>query len=296
MSFSQNCKTEILKNELNKCCLIARLYGIMLFGHIYSDNEIKITTENREVFKTTAELIRKFYGYNAILSERKKKVGHSYKITINDKKVIKRINGQNSCGSPLRINLGKIENECCINAFLAGAFLSCGSITNPKKSYHLEFETSRYMLSKDLSTLLYGIGLKPKTTLRKSNYILYYKESENIEDLLSLMGASKAAFEIMNIKIYKDLRNNANRVTNCETANITKTVEASSAHIESIKKLIKYKYFNELPDGLKEVAKLRLENPELSLKEIGSMLSPPISKSGVSHRLKRIEELARKFK
>lgn len=298
MSFSQNCKTEIAESRLNDCCMLPRLYGVMLFGHTYSENEISIITENRSVYNHILKLLKILYEVKPEISEKETANGPLFKISITDKNIIKKImtgNGQISSVS-LRINFSNLENECCRNAFLGGVFLSCGSITDPSKSYHLEFETSHYHLSKDLSVLLNEIYLPPKTALRKSNNILYYKESENIEDLLTIMDAPKSALEIMNVKILKDLRNNANRVTNCETANITKTVEASSVHIDSIKKLIKQKYFNELPEGLKEVAKIRLKNPELSLKEIGDMLNPPISKSGVSHRLKKIEELALKIK
>ena len=181
----------------------------------------------------------------------------------------------------------------CLSAFIAGAFLSCGTVSDPKKDYHLEFSVPYYNLSKSLFTLFCEIDeLTPKYTNRKGYNIVYFKESESIEGCLYLMGATDSMYDVMNIKIVKDFRNRANRQANCETANINKMVNAVAVQLAAIEKIWKTKGKGFLEESLQSVAQLRYDNPDSSLAELASLYPGKISKSGINHRLKKITEIA----
>lgn len=175
---------------------------------------------------------------------------------------------------------------------LRGAFLVCGSVSDPNKEYHLEFLTTNSASKSCLTKVFQSLELPVRYVRRGNGCLFYFKESETIEDLLTLMGACKASLSIMNIKIMKDLRNKVNRVTNCETANIGKTVAASMRQVDDIKWIAKTKGLHSLPDNLEQLARIRLEYPELSLEELSKKLRPPLSRSGVYHRLQRLSEIA----
>lgn len=168
-------------------------------------------------------------------------------------------------------------------------------MTNPEVDYHLEFSVPFLNLSRDLVTLLRELGLSAKQARRAGGYVVYFKESESIEDCLTLMGATSAALELMGVKMVKDIRNNINRVTNCESANIDKTVAAAAVQSEALRKIERTVGLDALPEELREIAYLRLENPELSLRELGEALDRPLTRSGVNHRLRRILEFAEKL-
>lgn len=182
----------------------------------------------------------------------------------------------------------------CLKYFLRGVFITYGTITNPHKSYHMEIIVNNREAADSLFDLLSEIGMEPKKIKRKNHYILYYKESEIIVDFLNLIGANKSAFHIMNTKILKEIRNNANRLANCDTANIDKTVSAAKTHMDAIKILISGGIIHKMPNELKETAYLRLNNPDITLNELAQLHNPPISKSGVNHRLKKLTDIARR--
>ena len=192
----------------------------------------------------------------------------------------------------LRLNRANLECEDCPAAYLRGAFLACGTVTNPSTDYHLEFSLPHHLLSRDLLTLMQELGFRARLVHRKGSQVIYLKESEQIEDALTLMGATGASLELMNVKMVKDIRNAANRIANCENANIDKTVTASLAQIEAIRQIERLQGLDGLPEELRELARLRLENPDMSLRELGEQLSEPLSRSGVNHRLRRILEFA----
>jgi DNA-binding protein WhiA len=192
----------------------------------------------------------------------------------------------------LRINRANIENEEDVPYFLRGAYLVCGSLTDPNKEYHMEFGVSYMNLSRDLSTLIGEVLSQPKSTVRRGAYIVYYKESENIEDMITYIGAVLSSLEMMNIKIEKDIKNRVNRRMNCDNANMDKTLNASMQQVEDINYIFEHKDESFLADELLQVAKLRLENPEMSLRELCESVNPPLSRSGVNHRLKKIGEIA----
>lgn len=193
-----------------------------------------------------------------------------------------------------KIHWDRISEECR-PAFLCGIFLACGTVGDPEKGYRAEFATPLRELSDGLETLLTDCIGPPKRTVRRNDYVLYYKESEYIEDLITFIGAPKASLRLMEVKIVKDVRNHVNRATNCETANISKTVDAAMTQGAAIEKIERIVGLEALDEDLRELAMLRRENPELSLRELGESLQRPISRSGVNHRMKRILEFSEKL-
>lgn len=293
MSFSMQVKNELVAAEYeNSCCKRALLYGMCLFGKSFSGAEVSLQTENENVANAFIHLLKEIYNINA--SVKKSPRGRNYTAFISDKnecaKLIKSL-GHDGVGSK-KINHSNFDCENCVNAFVAGAFLSCGTVSTPEKDYHLEFTIPYLNLSKSLLTLFEEMELNPKYTNRKGYNIVYFKESESIEDCLYIMGASSAMFEMMNVKIVKDFRNKANRQTNCEAANINRMVKAVAVQTKAIEKIWSKKGDEYLPENLQLIAKLRYDNPELSLSELAKMCEPPLSRSGINHRLKRIVDIA----
>ena len=189
-----------------------------------------------------------------------------------------------------------VKNEECKRAYIKGAFLGGGSISNPEKTYHLEFVTHDDEYAEDLSKLINQYGLNSKVIQRKSSFVIYLKEGEQIVDLLNIIGAHSSLLELENVRIMKEMRNNVNRLVNCETANLSKTVNAAVRQVESIKLIQNELGLARLPKNLREIAELRLSYPDESLKELGEMLNPPVGKSGVNHRLRRIEKIAEELR
>ncbi len=192
----------------------------------------------------------------------------------------------------LRINRANLADECCFAAFIRGVFLSCGSISSPEKNYHLEFVVPFLKLSNDLFSFLQELGFPPKHVMRKGYHIIYYKDSASIEDLLTLMGATNATLRLIGVKVDKDMRNHVNRRVNFETANIDRSVQAGAVQVEAIRKIEKARGLDSLPQGLQEIARIRLENPEATLIELEELFEGRLSRSGINHRLKRLEQIA----
>ena len=193
----------------------------------------------------------------------------------------------------LHINFGLLEEECCRASFLRGVFFAGGSITDPLKRYHLELATSHMQVSRELEVLLRECGYPPKSVARNGSFITYFKQSDQIEDFLTLIGAPVAAMSVMSAKLEKDLRNSVNRRLNCDSANLDKAVEAAQEQMEAIRRLQAAELLEQLPDKLQETAALRLEYPELSLSELAAEFDPPVSKSCLNHRLRKLLELSR---
>lgn len=298
MSFSFSVKEEIASSITHKQKSRACLYGMLLFCKTFSTKQITLQTENSVV----SELFRKLVGQavndeNAVTVKETKKKNNVTLYSLKIEKPSRRkalfdYFGMEYIDKPLRIDKSKIGKEKYLNAFLGGIFLACGSINDPLKEYHFEFVIPTLDLCNDLGQIMLDFGILAKHTERKTSQIVYLKESENIEDLLTFMGAPKSSLEIMNVKILKDVRNKINRAVNCDSANIEKTINAAEKQIADIE-LIEAKIgLAGLPDELREIAELRLENPDWSLKELGSSVNPPISRSGANHRLSRIAKIA----
>lgn len=305
MSFSSSIKEELCSiSDMPECCVHSMAYGMLLFARMFGSRGISILTEHRCVADKYAELLKLTANCDADIHVSS---AEKYSVNIEDKAEILKILSAFSVGeneSFLRINRGNLLNEhddkrseilnCCNGSFLRGAFLSCGTVCDPTKSYHLEFVVPYKTLSLDLLKMLTEYNLKAKHMVRRGVNVIYLKDSESIEDLLNIMGAQMSAFEIMNIKIEKDLRNTSNRRANFSFANISRTAYAAYDHIEVIKKMIAKGTFNLLSADLKRIAQIRIDNPEMSLRELGEMCDPPLSRSAVNHRLKKIAAYSEK--
>lgn len=293
MSFSSEIKNELCKNLSEQaCCRHAFLYGMMLFGRSFSDGSMVLSTENRVVADFFLALLEEQCQVESDVA-----VSPKGKTTVSvanrtDRLMVLERFGHNLREVTLKINHSNFECDDCVGAFFAGAFLSCGTISSPRKDYHLEFVVSYHNLSRSLIKLMSDFDLEPKLANRKGYSIVYFKESESIETCLYRMGAHGGAFEIMNIKVFKDFRNKANRVANCENANIDRMANAAVPQIRAIQKIEQKKGVGYLSEELREIARLRMDNPEASLQELASMTLDGLSRSGVNHRLKKIEKIA----
>lgn len=294
MSFSSQVKNELVKIEYdNICCKKSLLYGMALFAKSFSAREVCFQTENENIIILYKRLLTELCNIDASVNV--SKAGKSFSSTLSKEESTKLFTyfGHEPTEASVKINTANLVCPQCQNSFFAGVFLSCGTITSPEKNYHLEFTIGYQNLTKSIITLLQEMELSPKYTKRNGYYnVVYFKESEAIEDCLYLMGAASSMFDMMNIKIVKEIRNSANRKANCETANIEKMVKAASPQIAAIMKIESKKGLEFLSSPLREMAEIRMENPDSSLAELCEMFDPPLSKSGVNHRLKRIVEIA----
>ncbi len=308
MSFSLKVKNEVCRNsELSKDEIAAQLSAIMKssgtlgFGFNRSIT-FKIVTENPAIARWIFKNLKDFYDIHTKLLVKKSnslKKNNIYMVLIPEEVDVKGLLqelGIIEKDGLFNIHYGVpgevIKNENCKRAYIKGAFLGGGSISNPEKTYHLEFVTHDQDYANELSDLINSYKLNSKVIQRKNSFVIYLKEGEQIVDLLNIIGAHNALLELENIRIMKEMRNNVNRIVNCETANLSKTVNAAVRQVESIKLIESEIGLDRLPKNLKEVAKLRLAFPDESLKELGAMLNPPVGKSGINHRLRRIEKIA----
>ncbi len=288
MSFALQVKNELCENGLGKnCCMKAELAAFFLFGARLQGDSMKVVTEHAVVAQRLFMLLQKVFGVHAKVEVRHHAVT-TYHLTAD--RDMDRILEELGIGEQFRIGYHLLREECCMKAFLRGAFFSCGSMTDPEKNYHLEFVTFRRQLSQDFVTFLGELGIEAKVSIRKSNYVIYIKSAETIGSLLILMGASGALMELENIRIVKEMNNVTNRATNCDMANVERMLKAAEKQIAAIDKVMRH--HPDLPKELREFCKLRLENPEASLEQLGRLMNPSISKSGVNHRMRKIMKLA----
>ena len=301
MSFSYDVKQELCSAITDKdrkyCCL----YGMLLFCRSFSPESIVFQTENEQVCGLFCKLIDDVIGGCGIIetSRTEKKNGAAlYSLNVPSEHYREEIIYRYRISS--RTLIHRIQNDIIDNnsvyAFIAGAFLSCGSITEPMKEYHLEFAVPFPELAEDLMNLLSSVGVNAKYAERKNTYVIYLKDSEAIEDLLTLMGATMSSIELMNVKIFKDVRNKANRIANCDAANIERTLRASEKQIADIEYIMETEGLDSLTTELRNMAEVRLENPDVSLKELGEMLDKPVGRSGANHRLKKLSEIAEQIR
>ncbi len=310
MSFSSKTKNELVRKMFeNKCCQFAeassllRMSGTIQLAGLNRVN-IKVTTENPAIARLIFKLFKNNFGVDTKVLVKKNKVlkkGNTYVVSIsNAKDILQELEiigfENNSFNINYKLPQKLLNSECCKRAYLRGAFLGGGSVSDPEKTYHLEFVTHNEEFSGELSKLVNSYGLKAKIILRKNNYVVYLKEGDQIVDLLNIIGAHNALMQLENIRIIKQMRNNVNRIVNCETANLSKIVEASIRQIKNIQYIERTAGFKVLPDNLREIAELRLKYKNASLKELGQILNPPVGKSGVNHRLRKIEKIAERLR
>ena len=289
-TFAQKVKTELCEPRVErKCCAVAEAYGVLLYAHSFSPRSVRIRTASDEFAGRLPHLFRRAFGIDFDEPEAQRGVKHLFAIQDPDKlKTIFDAFGNDMASPSLHINFGVIEEPCCKASFVRGAFLAGGSVTDPAKRYHLELATTHYSVSREAYSVLLEMGFSPKEAQRKGEHLLYFKKSEHIEDLLTTIGAPVCAMDVMSAKIEKDMKNSINRKVNCDSANADKVVEAAARQMEAIRRIDKLYGLDSLPDKLQEAALLRYANPEASLADLAMLSYPPVSKSCLSHRLKKL--------
>ncbi|MFB0918885.1 MAG: DNA-binding protein WhiA [Clostridiaceae bacterium] len=309
MSYSAKVKSEIVREEnITADEFSSLLSAVMKVAGVLSLSSggregFRISTENASTARFLLKNIKQQLKMNAttIVSRSQSfKKNNLYIINFEDNDNMREfliemgILAEEEGGITLNVSIPKklISSDLKKKAYIRGAFLGSGSMTDPEKQYHLEFVTHSEEYAQELMKLLGTYNLNAKVIPRKGIYVVYIKEGEQIVDVLNILGAHNALLETENVRIIKDMRNNVNRLVNCETANLSKTVNASVRQTEAIKLIEKTTGLSRLPDQLREIAELRLANPGISLKELGDMLDPKVGKSGVNHRLRKIEKFA----
>lgn len=307
MSFAAQTKKELTLIEADSCCERAELSALIRMNGSVSVSSRKvvldISTENAAIARRIYSLLKKHYEIHVELLVRKK-----MRLKKNNVYIVRIPAGVQEILSELRIvsegfmfNLGIdkeiIRKPCCKRSYLRGAFLAGGSVNNPEgSSYHLEISSLYQEHCESLVDLANKFDLNARCIERKKGFIFYIKEGEKIIELLNIIGAHQALFKFEDVRIMRDMRNSVNRIVNCETANLNKTIGAAVRQIENIKLLQREVGLESLPDKLKEVAEIRLQHPDMNLTEVGEMLGGKVSKSGVNHRLRKIDELAEKIR
>lgn len=307
MSFSTLVKDELCRIELHDmCCRKSEILGVILAGNLFTNEKgsrnVKVVTENAAFARRLYTTVRKVYDVSPEVSIRrssKLKKHISYSIIFASMQIINKLLKDfeiSTIDDEQFIIHNMLKNICCRKSFLRAVFLSGGSVSDPEKTYHLEIATRNKICTEIITEILKDYGINIKIITRKGNYVAYIKEGENIVDFLNIIGAHSALMEFENVRILKDMRNSVNRIVNCETANLEKTVNASVRQAENIKLIQSTIGISNLPKNLIDIANLRLENSELSLKELGEMLNPKLGKSGVNHRLRKLDEIADKIR
>lgn len=293
MSFSSEAKFNLCEvTSQSKCCMRAEAYSLLLFSGLLKNPE-KINTYRTKydfIAERISDLVSEMYGVSVdIIRPGKNETGSILHVSIPYKS--DRIELVDAFGSDEKIHINLLNKACCFSAFLRGAFLVCGSVTNPKNDYHMEFDIQNKDLCDTFIKLMNYNGIvNAGVSERKGNYLVYFKDSEIIEQMLLEIGAQAASFQIFEERSLRDMRNRIQRHTNCDSANLKKTSNAAAAQLHAIKKICEGEGLYSLPDDLREIAELRLNNPDMSLRELGENMDPPLSRSGVNHRMKRILE------
>lgn len=295
MSYSSDIKQEICKIKTDKCCKKAELYGFLLFSKLFTSRKIVTCTEHEFIILRCEELMRSI-GFNEYLKSRKDSKYGSNILEVNGEHCLNLFLKFQNCHvtSPLRIDYPMFECESCMASFIRGVFNSCGFISDPKKAYHLEIQTTHQMLADDLIALFAEFDLPLKSTERKGKRVLYLKSGEQICDFLAIIGAKNFMFDFTNTQIEKGIINRINREMNCENANMDKNIKASMKAIKAVN-LLKDTGYDKIPEPIIEMCEIRLKNPDFTVEQLGNACDPPISKSGAAHRLKKIFELAEKL-
>lgn len=297
--FSHRVRAEAAAGITGKKRCDACLGGMILFCREISPGGILLRTESKTVRDLFVRLCEHAAGEGSVSVSKRERTSRPplYSIRIKDPEAVSRIlerAGVSLSGERSLSSAGEISDKN-LGAFAAGIFLSCGSVVDPTKDYHLEFVVPTDRLCTELYSLFSGrIGADGGITTRRNSFVLYFKESEHIEDILTLIGAQRSSLELMNVKIYKDIRNRVNRATNCDTANLGRQNRSSREQIDAINKLRSSAGgLSRLPEELKELCELRLKYPEMSLSELSAMTDPPLTRSGVNHRFARIIKLSK---
>ena len=294
MSFALEVKIELCRTPLSRrCCAQAEAYGVLLYCNTFHAEQARIVTEHEAFAQRLPLLFKKAF---KLTFDRLPQGGGKQTFSIENPAklaVLHQAFGSDLRALALHLNFAMVEEACCRSALLRGAFLAGGSVTDPRKGYHLELATSHHSVSREVLALMRELDQEPKSAQRKGNAVIYFKQSEKIEDFLTCIGAPLAAMEVMNAKLERDLRGKVNRRVNCDAANLDKAVEAAMSQVEAIRRLEGAGTLITLPDKLREVAALRLAHPEDTLAQLAQRCDPPITKSALNHRLRKLVELGR---
>ena len=297
MSFAASAKAEVCRAvPAKKCCALAQCFGILLFCHSFSADGIRIITESREFGYILPKLFMKAFDLEF----------DSFPSLESPGKLVFQMDEQEKLDAilaaygfdrgtlALHVNLPVLENDCCKAAFLRGAFLAGGSVTDPEKGYHFEIATTHHSVARETYALMQEmLGFYPKMAARGGGQVLYFKQSDLISDCLTYLGAPVAAMGIMEAKLEKELNNKVNRRFNCDDANTSKVGEAAQEQLRAIRLLRELGLLEKLPQKIQAAARAREENPESSLTELAAMMEPPISKPAMNNRLKKLMLIAK---
>ena len=302
MSFSGQIKEELAQVISSpRHCQLAELAALVQFcGHIEEDGSLLVKSENPLVIRKCFTLLKKTFKIEAVAKSQMQTQNYRLFVTGEDAfRVLEALKICDTAGHLMMRHLTDpvlIKNSCCKRAYLRGCYMAVGSMSDPYKSYHLELVCGLQAQAEQLLKILHDFSLDAKMIVRKKYHVVYMKEGENIADFLNITEAHKALMEFENTRIYKGMRNMVNRKVNCEAANITKTVNAATRQVEDIRLIREKMGLEGLPEPLRQMAYVRLENPQASLGELGKLLDPPVGKSGVNHRLRNLGELAKELK
>ncbi|MEW6172358.1 MAG: DNA-binding protein WhiA [Bacillota bacterium] len=307
-SFSRATKGDLVRVVGERpCCVLSELAGLARVAARVARGSgngpgVDIRTENSAVARKAYRLAQTVFGVPVTVVTREQRRFRKTKLFLvripgDPNKIMAKIGVVDRFGHPLPgIRRMLLQRECCRRSYLRGLFLGAGWVSNSGEGYHLEFLSPSAACAQDIIKLLNRLGLKARYAARKSGYVVYLKESAAISECLKLMGATGALLDLENARIFREIKNRVNRLVNCETANLNKTVEASLRRKEEIELIIVHVGLEGIPDELRELARLRLVHPEITLKELGELLHPPVSKSCVNHRLRRLSAIARRIR
>ena len=300
MSFSGKTKEEICRQKLDRvCCAVAESYGVLLFCHTYAPDGIRITTANPAFAARLPKLFKKAFGLSFDSLPPENAIGkRSFLITDRAKIAAIYAAFGNDASNALvhHVNFAVLEEDCCRISFLRGAFLAGGSVTDPEKRYHLEVATTHRQVERETFTLMQELGFNPKESSREGNALLYFKQSDAIADFLTAIGAPVTGMAVITTRVDKEMRNTITRQINCDSANADKTVNAAQEQLTAIRRYASLYGLDSLPEPLKDAALLRITNPAASLADLSRLSYPAVTKSCLSHRLKKIAALVKEEK
>ncbi|MBQ8585730.1 MAG: DNA-binding protein WhiA [Butyricicoccus sp.] len=293
VSFSVKTKNELCRTSPGRdCCQRAELYGVLLFASEFSNRRIRLVSAQAALIRRVSALFLRVFGF----APEVKTVGGKRALVIEEERRLRAV--LTGLGYDYRsyityhLNRNMVEEPCCAAAFLRGAFLMAGSVASPEKKSHLEIKNGHATLCREVMSLMLDNGLEPKMAERGNGIVIYWKDSQRIEDFLTTIGAQRAALALMEGKVEKQLRNDINRQVNCETANMIKVTAASTKQIAAIERALSVRGIEIFPENLRQTVDLRVAHPAASLAELAAMFDPPLSKPGLNHRLRKIMEIA----
>ena len=295
MSFSFDAKEEICRQKLDRrCCAVAESCGVLLYCHTFSPELIRISTSHASFAARLPKLFRKVFGFSFDVLPPDSSAGRrSLLITDTEKiaSVFSAFGADAATAVSHHVNFAILEEDCCRMAFLRGAFLAGGSVTDPERRFHLEMATSHRSVARETVSIMQELGFSPRLSERSGNALLYFKQSDAIADFLTTIGASVTSMNILTAKVEKEMRNTVTRQINCDSANADKTVSAAQEQLLAIRRYSARYGLDTLPEPLKDAALLRITNPAASLSDLAKLSNPPVTKSCLSHRLRKIAEL-----